>query len=143
MKVIFLDVDGVLNSARDGYSINLENDYHFEMLKKIVDATDANIVLSSSWRIGFSVLSLPEKNLIERLEKYGMEIMDFTPCMTGTRGDEIREWLSNNWPVESFVILDDEGDMAEFKETNLVKTNTSIGLQEKDVDKAIEILGGK
>ena len=143
MKVIFLDVDGVLNSARDGYSINLENDYHFEMLKKIVDATDANIVLSSSWRIGFSVLSLPEKNLIERLEKYGMEIMDFTPCMTVTRGDEIREWLSNNWPVESFVILDDEGDMAEFKETNLVKTNTSIGLQEKDVDKAIEILGGK
>lgn len=143
MKVIFLDVDGVLNSARDGYSINLENDYHFEMLKKIVDATDANIVLSSSWRIGFSVLSLPEKNLIERLEKYGMEIMDFTPCMTGTRGDEIREWLSNNGPVESFVILDDEGDMAEFKETNLVKTNTSIGLQEKDVDKAIEILGGK
>ena len=143
MKVIFLDVDGVLNSARDGYSINLENDYHFEMLKKIVDATDANIVLSSSWRIGFSVLSLPEKNLIERLEKYGMKIMDFTPCMTGTRGDEIREWLSNNGPVESFVILDDEGDMAEFKETNLVKTNTSIGLQEKDVDKAIEILGGK
>jgi len=143
VKIIFLDVDGVLNSARDGYSINLENDYHFEMLKRIVDATGANIVLSSSWRIGFSVLSLPEKNLMERLEKYGMEIMDFTPCMTGTRGDEIREWLSINGPVESFVILDDEGDMAEFKETNLVKTNTSVGLQEKDVDKAIDILGRK
>lgn len=143
MKVIFLDVDGVLNSARDGYSLQLENDYHFEMLKKIVDATDAKIVLSSSWRIGFHAPSLPEKNLIERLEKYGMEIMDFTPCMTGTRGDEIREWLSNNGPVESFVILDDGCDMAEFKETNLVRTNTSVGLQEKDVDKAIKILKGE
>lgn len=143
MKVIFLDVDGVLNSVRDGYSLQLENDYHFEMLKKIVDATEANIVLSSSWRIGFSMHRLPERNLVERLEKYGMQIMDFTPCMAGTRGDEIREWLSNNEPVESFVILDDEGDMAEFKETNLVKTNTSVGLQEKDADKAIKILKGE
>ena len=54
MKVIFLDVDGVLNSAQDGYSIRLKTDSHLKLLQYIVKETGAKIVLSSSWRIGLA-----------------------------------------------------------------------------------------
>ena len=142
MRVIFLDVDGVLNSVRDRFSTELVSEYHFDFLKELVDATGAKIVLSSSWRIGFNAMRQPEKNLLAKLESRGLGIIDFTPIMTGTRGDEIREWLTNH-PVDSFVILDDETDMEEFRETNLVQTNMNVGLQEKDILKAIKILKGE
>lgn len=142
MKVIFLDVDGVLNSARDRFSTELVSEYHFDFLKELVDATGAKIVLSSSWRIGFNAMRQPERNLLAKLESRGLEVYDFTPIMTGTRGDEIREWLTTH-PVDSFVILDDEADMEEFRETNLVQTDMNVGLQESDIPKAIKILGGE
>lgn len=50
MKVIFLDVDGVLNSAQDGYSIRLKTDSHLKLLQYIVKKTGAKIVLSSYYR---------------------------------------------------------------------------------------------
>lgn len=50
MKVIFLDVDGVLNSAQDGYSIRLKTDSHLKLLQYIVKETGAKIVLSSYYR---------------------------------------------------------------------------------------------
>ena len=57
MKVIFLDVDGVLNSQQlfekceDDQLISVDED-NIKNLKTIVDATGAMIVLSSSWRYG-------------------------------------------------------------------------------------------
>lgn len=137
MKVIFLDVDGVLNSSQDGNSIRLRTDSHLELLEHIVRETGAKVVLSSSWRIG------PAKalnNLHKRLEEYGLEIMDSTPDLGSLcRGDEIRQWLKNNGEyVEKFVILDDEDNMAEFTETNLVQTDSKIGLQAEDSIKCIK-----
>ena len=52
MGVIFLDIDGVLNSKQDRFSWDIETDIHFIRLKRIVEKTGAQIVLSSSWRIG-------------------------------------------------------------------------------------------
>ena len=140
MKIIFLDVDGVLNSFEDGYSFDLETDYHFKLLQKIVRDTDAKIVLSSSWRIGLKWHR--ESVLIDRLKEYDMDIIDCTPILNGCcRGDEIRKWLDKTIEdIEQFVILDDESDMAEFRETNLVRTDNRIGLQENDVRKCIDIL---
>ena len=140
MKVIFLDVDGVLNSRQDGNSIKLRTDSYLRLLREIVKATDAKIVLSSSWRVGPSKAI---RNLNNRLAEYGLEIMDSTPLLPGSscRGDEIRQWLSDNGQsVENFVILDDDADMLEFTDTNLVQTDSELGLQEKDVAKCIEIL---
>lgn len=140
MKVIFLDVDGVLNSKQDGNTIKLRTASHFRLLQYIVEATGARIVLSSSWRAGFA----RAKNILsDRLKEYGLEIMDSTPVLSGVscRGDEIRQWLSDNeQSVEKFVILDDDADMAEFTETNLVQTDSEVGLQEKDALRCIEML---
>lgn len=73
MKIIFLDVDGVLNSVQDGYSIRLRTDSHLKLLQHIVKETGAKIVLSSSWRIGFTPAS---KNLLVRFKEYGLPPCD-------------------------------------------------------------------
>ena len=136
VKVIFLDIDGVLNSAQDRFSYTIETDKHLQLLKQLVNKTNAKIVLSSSWRLVDSCLF----QVIKRLEDFNMKLFDVIwKRMSGPRGEEIREWLSRH-DVESFVILDDEADMCEFKETNLVQTDPMVGLVKKDVDKAIGIL---
>ena len=57
MKLIFIDIDGVLNNISDGtayfnydpasYGLSKTN---MSMLRKILKATDAKLVLSTSWR---------------------------------------------------------------------------------------------
>ena len=142
IKVVFLDVDGVLNSVRDDYDIDLNSGYHLKLLQKIIKSTGAKIVLSSSWRRDVPLMKF---NLLPRLEEYGMEIMDCTPyiCNGSCRGDEIREWIKRTeYGITQFAILDDNNDMAEFTDTNLIQTNTKFGLQEIDAIRCIDLLNG-
>ena len=137
MKVIFLDVDGVLNSVQDRFSWTLESDKHLMLLACIVRRTNAKIVVSSSWR-NYDLLD----TLKERLNDFSMSIYDKT-CYSehGIRGLEIKERLDNHRDVESFVILDDEDfDIKSYFPNNLVKTSTKAGLQKKDAEKCIAIL---
>ena len=139
IKVIFLDVDGVLNSKQDGNSLLLRTDLHLQLLREIVAATGAKIVLSSSWRMGPVKI---RNTLSDRLEDFGLKIMDSTPILSGlsSRGDEIRQWLKDcGYTVEKFVILDDDDDMEEFTD-NLVQTDSENGLQEKETIRCIELL---
>lgn len=72
-------------------------------------------------------------------------IIDFTPVLQGKpRGDEIALWLKENkdkYDVNQFVILDDDTDMAEFKDTpHFVQTNNEQGLSIQEVKRIIEFL---
>lgn len=137
MKVIFLDVDGVLNSVADKWSTELSTESHLLLLKQLVDTTGAKIVLSSSWRKIPSLLSVLEA----KLQSLGLSIYSSTRSVPGTRGIEIKDWLTHSGEdIEQFVILDDDSDMDEYTNTNLVHTRASIGLQPDDVAKAKEIL---
>jgi len=161
MKVVFLDVDGVLNSEDDLMVFREKNgitgcimyaeveDRPLKLLKEIIDRTGAKIVVSSSWRIGCERSGRESifgdklyKRLEKRLRDYGLEIYDITPSLSGDiqRGDEIREWLSKN-PVDNFIILDDDSDMREYTDTDLfIHTTYKHGLTEELKDRAIEIL---
>jgi hypothetical protein len=58
---------------------------------------------------------------------------------------QIQEWLTNNqdsFLVSDFVILDDSTDMGHLS-NKLVKTSMLCGIQQKDVDQAIQILNQK
>jgi hypothetical protein len=57
------------------------------------------------------------------------------------RGDEINEWLSKN-EVESFIILDDDTDMADLMH-RLVHTDFPDGLQDEHIEIAINKLNGE
>ena len=156
-KVVFLDVDGVLNSVDDFSSTSPGEiskmtcevfDRPLRLLKQIIDETDATVVISSSWRLTlsrkeeFSIkkLSLYDK-LILKLNEYRIVPIGITPIFEGEkRGDEIRAWLKIHPDIINFVILDDDNDMCEFTKTNLVQTTYEYGLREEHVKKAIEIL---
>ena len=157
MKVIFLDVDGVLNSQQlfekceDDQLISVDED-NIKNLKTIVDATGAKIVLSSSWRYGWAEHSDAVQDwcqiLVDILAKYDLKIIDKTEYLSsGRREDEIKDWLDKcEEKIEGFVILDDgayEWHRHGF-DKHLVKTDFCTGgLREEDADKAIKILNKK
>ena len=154
MKVIFLDIDGVLNSdeyfdkIRDLNIQGIQSEIDVEkikLLKKAVDETGAKVVLSSSWRYTRNAQHL--KELLANFEIY----TDSTPFMCGKRGLEIKQWLLDNPGVEDFVILDDEIFYSYDEELikKLIKIsngngyNFGEGLLPKDIDKIIKRLGKK
>ena len=154
MKVIFLDVDGVLNSDEyfdkirnlDIQGIEREVDIEkIKLLKKGIDKTGAKVVLSSSWR--YTKYAQYLKELLSNYDIY----VDSTPFIENERGLEIKKWLSDNQDVEDFVILDDEifDSYDESLIKNLIKTsngngrNFGEGLLPRDVDEIIKRLGRK
>lgn len=115
-KVIFLDVDGVLNDsftedrAPGGY-IGL-NDSMIENLAKIIKETDAKVVLVSTWKVEWdkdpAKRSQDGEYLDQKLKEHGIEIFDKTKDRVSNRGQGIIEWLNDHTDVESFVVLDDD-----------------------------------
>ena len=154
MKVIFLDIDGVLNS--DEYFDKIKNlniqgiqsqvDIEkIKLLKKAIDETGAKVVLSSSWRYKRNA-----QYLKELLLQYNI-FTDSTPFLKNERGLEIKKWLENNPIVEDYVILDDEifDSYDEELMEKLIKvsdengSNNREGLQPKDIHQIIQRLGRK
>lgn len=142
MKVIFLDVDGVLNTRE---TWGFERQFPLPLvarLRHLVDTTGAKIVVSSTWRI-----SLMDR-LLSNLEVGGVPretVIDATPFLQPhgleavPRGIEIQAWLDSHPEVNTFVILDDGTDMAHLL-PRLVQTDHVHGLTDADVDRAIEML---
>lgn len=139
MKIIFLDIDGVLNYH--GYGGNFRATLAIDcitQLNAITDATQAQIVISSTWRKTY-----PLAGLIAFLREQGVtgHILDSTPNLNGLpRGEEIAQWINAHPGVENFVILDDDSDMCELT-SYLVQTSIYAGgLQATHAQRAIAIL---
>lgn len=140
MKVIFLDVDGVLNThdSPGRFPINRNR---LRQLERIVKVTGAVIVLSSTWR----KLDYTFERLNKKLKYRGMMIHSRTTTdyfkERQVRGDEIQLWLDEHPEVTNYVILDDDSDMLKSQLNNFVHTNGySEGLTEEKADEAISIL---
>jgi len=129
MKVIFLDIDGVLNTSKTETNILDIDSFRLEYLKTIIDETDAKIVLSSSWvkffiKANNKVVPRNEKGTLfyNLLKLYNIEIYDILG-IGFNREEMIINWISKN-EVDSFIIIDDEPNM--FKELldRLIRTST-------------------
>lgn len=136
-RFLFLDVDGVLNSTRSPSDLD---DSMIGFLKKIVEAVDLKIVLSSTWR------RYPEGlgRLKEKLKQSDIEIFCQTPQMSLAieRKEEIQTWLDANGKPDQFVILDDWPD-AEI-EGHFFQTDQTVGLTEEIANQVIRYFeGGK
>jgi hypothetical protein len=143
MNVLFLDVDGVLNSivylkqAKSGQwpQDHLDPD-NILRLNEIVERTDCQIVLSSSWRIVVPDLKTFGEWMAAKGFKYADRIIGQTPNTRSAdevRGDEIVSWIKSHNEVDRLVILDDDSDMNEVM-NHLVQTNIHYGLTELDVE---------
>jgi len=155
MKVIFLDVDGVLNGNNTkekipGVGLLGIEDEKVEKLQKIVDATGAEIILSSTWRNDWwptpNLENLPRHGqyLVSKLEKYGLTISGKTKeTHFEYRGQEILDWVEKHNP-DAWVVLDDIkfGSFDYEVLFHFVQTDPTVdGLTDENVEKAIEILG--
>lgn len=166
MKILFLDMDGVLNShafmleraeARKWEpepgplppGFNMKAPEHWvrmvdkkavERLNRILDETDAKVVISSSWRHAHPH---PTGRMQKILDLCGFkgEVIDETPVMSGPRSFEISSWLAAHPIASRFVILDDGASAGDGLTKWFVHTDLAHGLQDADVKKAINILG--
>ena len=150
MKVIFLDIDGVVNcwdtkERAPSKVIGVEQRL-IAYIKEIVDATGAKIVLSSTWRKdwAFNLLNgIDWDYLRTEFAKQDLYFFDYTPSRKDShRGEEIKEWLENTgYDVESYVVIDDEMyDIRDLHEGHMVQTSFNDGIKPGAVKMAIEIL---
>ena len=149
MKVLFLDFDGVLNSQdyRDRYgSMGAGIDKSkMPLLKRLVDSTDAKIVIITSlreyWDKNPDKCDYFGKVINDTFTEYGLEIYDKTPVSeSGMREDDVRDWICENSGIENYVAIDDGALFARFLVGHFVQPKD--GLEEEHVEKAIEILNG-
>lgn len=150
MKIIFLDIDGVLNNINrdDKHKCLDSSPCHFysercvEQLNQLIEATGAKIVVSSTWRLGEDIFSM--KQIIRNIGVKG-EVIGMTESNLGRgslRGNEIYVWCKQNSINDSsYVILDDDSDMLYWQRNNFINVDAFNGLTPKDCFKAKKILG--
>jgi hypothetical protein len=148
-----LDVDGVLNSAeRPAWTDNVNGLYGIdpvltERLARVLLATGAQVVVSSSWRIGGIAEGSLFRKAMVAADPSGVvlrSVIAATPISyeaRRVRGDEIQEWLDENPDVTAFAIVDDNSDMAHLSD-HLVLTTWAAGLTDELADELIQKLGG-
>lgn len=151
-KVLFLDVDGVLNHracytpSRGGGPLDPDA---IRRLHAVVERTGCRVVLSSTWR------TLP--GMADRLRERGAfphEHEDWRtvelPYTTVNgiiqptqRGSEIAEWLSRHPEVERYAIIDDDADMLPEQQPFFVQTTFETGLLDEHALRLVDLLGGQ
>ena len=135
MKVIFLDIDGVLNTNSDK-EISTDK---LKLLSELVSKTGADVVLSSSWRNWWNN---PKTNIPGSfITKWKKQFLDNNLSITLTTELECPKNLSIEkfiiqHDVKRFIVLDDEP----IDISNLVQTNGDVGLTQSDCQRAAHLL---
>jgi hypothetical protein len=143
MRVIFLDIDGVLISHRSTISFgHRPNDLTpadvakfdpvaLALLRNLCTVANIQIILSSSWRILHAWQDVGKA--------LDLPLIDATPRLLGERGREIAHWLSNHPEVERYAIIDDDSDMLPEQKPFFVHCNGSNGFTWPEFEKLCAI----
>jgi hypothetical protein len=149
---ILLDIDGVLvttpswkaaEQLPDGFL--KFNDRAAMNLAKLIDATNASIVLTTTHRISFTVEKWKELFQARGIPVESIKKLNEVTSVNGMsrRSAEIIEWVDKQDEKEKFVIIDDDlsiNDLPAEIKKKCVLTKSLIGLDEEGVDKALNIL---
>ena len=150
MRVIFLDVDGVLNSSEtrakiDGLKgVSKQN---LRILRHIVARTQAKIVLTSAWNINFDEKLVPTTKagmyLYHRLWENNLWIYDKVNDYGGNREQAVAEYVKKHNNLTDWVIIDDThyGDYEKLNPKHIVYTSPALGLTKASATEAIVKLG--
>ena len=160
IKVIFLDIDGVLNhelfmrgiskyprSKKEPRPLNMLDRGSIEILNSLIDATGAKVVVTSVWRKNHT-----QEELQKLLEQKGFtgEIIGYTPQLGegNLRGNEILKWIKTNEALigksydeyKEYVILDDDSDVLYWQKDNFLLIDRYCGITPSTVFRATKIL---
>ena len=166
-KIIFLDFDGVLNTEHyqnylyhEGKAWQDEHGAFFdpeavEQLRRIIDATHADIVVESSWKY-LGLEAMQEMWQVRNLPGLVIDITPstvsdswlltadldgFNPAMGHCKGMEIASWLADNATQNTrYVIIDDEYVIFDSQLPHFILTNPYDGITEDVANRAISIL---
>lgn len=154
-KVLFLDIDGVLNNdavmSDRRFGVTPLDHLCVQLLHEVVRATKCYVVLSSSWR---DMEMLEAKLHGDRVFEFYIktEPSEFpqaknfrhtdgsTKRLRMFRGEEIQEWLSRHPEVKRYAIIDDDSDMLDEQKPYFVRTNTATGMKKPHANRLIDIL---
>lgn len=159
MNIIFLDIDGVLNSVdsaiafyewmpkgtREQSEDKLDK-VSIGLLRKLCMVTDAKIVISSTWRMGRVKEDFEE--IFKRygwvdFPYYGQTIIGYILFDIGsrTRGHEIQHWLKEHPEIINYAIIDDDSDMLPNQLKNFVHVSNINGFRSKHYCQCLRLLG--
>lgn len=168
--LLFLDIDGVLNSRKTfsekklKASEAIENDESLSMdarirahylsmldpelienLNVFLDKTACHVVLSSAWRIMHGVSGMNE---LLKTQGFRHIVTASTPCIDegwSVRGNEIQAWLNENrkYDFKRYVIFDDDSDMLLQQKDHFFQTSFKEGLTSEICQEAWEFLREK
>lgn len=161
-KVLFLDIDGVLNvnGRNENHQAEIRNGKLIDrkkvkLLGKLVRYTGAKLVLHSGWRFWFDENKLPLRKeasyLVRLLEKQKLSIYDTTPDLTTeeiraakqfslVKAEEILAWLDEHKEVEIWAVLDDLDLKNERVASHQIRTDPSVGLTRENMWAAEKLL---
>jgi hypothetical protein len=149
MKVIFLDIDGVLNSERflknnQDETIDRNN---VSILKNVIDKTGSVIVMSSAWRLWFDDNMMPKERysqyLYDILCEFDIKLFGKTPdfsteeirikkTFSYVKAKEIIAWFDDHEVVDKYVVIDDLDLKNDEINVHLIRTNVQVGITEED-----------
>lgn len=159
MKVVFLDIDGVLVTVETvrknlHYGEESFNPFHPEavrQLNRVLEETGAEIVVSSSWRCdGPRWDALMDHFAAQGVCRRPIGRTPFLERKSGggvwvavQRGEEIKAWLSQD--VEAYAVVDDDSDMDAVRDHFVHVKNGMYrgGLGPAHAEQMIALLGRK
>ena len=142
MKIVFLDIDGVLNGhewihRQGGRRINPKPASHLNIL---LARTGAKVVISSTWRSWVNRGWMTVEGFGAMLRSHGIdaEVVDVLPRgTTSERDHQIRDWVRQHKDeIESYVAIDD----LDLKGVPLVRTRPDRGMTAKNITDAVKML---
>jgi len=128
-RVIFLDIDGVLNTTQYRNAVSdfdVMDPANVVILQRVVETTQAVIVISSSWRFG----ACWEERIRRVLSQSGWcnpPIIGRTLESPGGRGQEITAWLDEHLAADFVVVDDDAYEMRPEHQEHLIHCNRDLG----------------
>lgn len=164
MKIIFLDIDGVLNFYGCEWMWDCKNKKRYKVegpgeggiygidpgkvdfILEIIERTGAKLVLSSTWRRDEDWIGTMEENGLSKnlfLGKTPDFLYKSSLDTFYSRGHEIQDWLDKNSGIERYAIIDDDIDMLPEQKENFFKTNMKYGLEREHVELIVKHLNRK
>lgn len=140
MKILFLDVDGVLNPLHKSLGSNTFSKVacgHVSTM--LIKDPNIRIVVSSAWRRwGLEgIREILKENGIDPIKVIDITTMD-GGLVPENRDKQIDKWLKEHPEIVSYVIVDDY--QIDGFDKHQVKTNGYIGFTKTDMEAAMSIL---